>query len=263
MAKMGYLYDGTLCTACRGCQVACKQWNELPAEKTGFFAEGGGYQNPHDLTVSTWNLIRFREKSDKNQVQWLFQHWSCNHCTDAACFKACPVEPTKAMTRHPDFGTVYVNQDLCIGCGTCMEVCPFKIPHIDEALEKSFKCRACLDRLENGKTPSCVNTCNTGALQFGEHEKLMQKAKAKLEQLKAKGKTAFIYGQDQLGGLGKVYLLLGSIKDYNLPIKPKIHEKKMEYLKQELRPYRQAGRLNRAIIRRTWAIINQRETMSL
>ena len=261
MAKKGYLYDGSKCMACRGCQVACKQWNQLPAEKTTFFAEGGGYQNPPDLTMLTWNLIEFKEKEEKGKVLWFFRRRACNHCTDAACIDACPVEPVKAMTRHPVYGTVYVNQDLCIGCGSCAEACPFGIPYVDENLEKSFKCWACLDRQDNGKITACANTCPTGALQFGDRDKLLKEAKARLQKLKAKGIKAFIYGEKELDGLGKIFILPGELKDYNLPKNPKavayLHE-----VEKLLKPYKEQGKLTSRVVKLAWTRVKKRHHIS-
>lgn len=251
MTRKGYLYDGSKCIACRACQVACKQWNELPAEKTTFFAAGGGYQNPPDLTMLTWNLIEFKEKMVRGNVAWFFRRRACNHCSDAACIEACPVEPVKAMTRHPKYGTVYVNQDLCIGCGSCAEACPFGIPFVDENLEKSFKCWSCIDRQDKGKTVACANSCPTGALTFGDRDKLLKKAKRRLRTLRAKGMKAFIYGEKELGGLGMIFILPHELKDYNLPVNPKV----IAYLPEIdrlLKPYKRKGRLTPDIVKIAW-----------
>jgi formate dehydrogenase iron-sulfur subunit len=261
MAKKGYLYDGTLCIACRACQVACKQWNELPAEKTTFFAREGGYQNPPGLTSTTWNLIEFTDKENKGKLAWFFRRRGCNHCTDAACIEACPVEPVKAMTRHPRYGIVYVNQDLCIGCGSCVEACPFNTPGVDEKIEKSCKCCACMDRLDNGKVTACANTCPTGALQFHDRDKLLEKAHLRLKQLTDNGITAFIYGEKELNGLGIIYVLPGELKDYNLPEKPKIsaHLREIEKL---IKPYRDRGKLTPDVVKTAWAAVKRRHNLA-
>jgi formate dehydrogenase iron-sulfur subunit len=257
MSKKGYLYDGTRCIACRGCQVACKQWNQLPAEKTTFFAQDGGYQNPPGLTANTWNLIEFKEKGGRDDMEWLFRRRSCNHCTDAACIEACPVEPVKAMTRHPEYGTVYVNQELCIGCGSCVEACPFGIPQLDEDLAKSFKCRACLDRVESGKVTACATTCPTGAVAFGSRDRLAKKAKERLEELRNNGEKAFIYGLKELDGLGVIYILPGELGNYNLPGSPQVtaNIKEVEKL---IKPYKKQGKLTASVVKEAWSQVKKR-----
>ena len=261
MDKKGYLYDGSKCIACRACQVACKQWNQLPAEKTTFFAEGGGYQNPPDLTMLTWNLIEFKEKEEKGKVSWLFLRRACKHCIDAACIEACPVEPVKAMTRHPKYGTVYVNQDLCIGCEACAEACPFGIPYVDGNLEKSFKCWACTDRLDNGGITACAKTCPTGALLFGNREDMLKIAKKRLEELKAKGQKAFIYGEKEMGGLGNIFLLPGELKDYTLPEKPESFAH-LDEIERLIRPFKEKGKLTSKVVKTAWKSVREKHHLS-
>ena len=88
------MYDMSKCTGCRGCQVACMQWNQLPAEKT---INHGTYQNPPDLDGTTWNLIEFKELNDEEGFRWTFFSHRCMHCTDASCLYVCP---TGASNDH-------------------------------------------------------------------------------------------------------------------------------------------------------------------
>ena len=125
------LIDISKCMGCRGCQVACKQWNGLQGEKTKFFAAKGGYQNPAALSSNTWSLVKFYEKQTEDGLTWRFRIHTCMHCKDAACIEVCPTEP-KAMSRDQTTGFVYVNEERCIGCGACSEACPFEVPHVDE-----------------------------------------------------------------------------------------------------------------------------------
>lgn len=222
MAENCFYYDGSLCIACRGCQVACKQWNELPEEKTEFFAAPEGYQNPADLSPITWNLIKFHERTENGSLHWFFRRRHCSHCTEAACIEVCPVEP-KAMTRHPLFGTVYVDQERCIGCGACQEACPFQVPHVDEELSKSRKCTGCYDRVENDLLPACATTCPTKAIRYGSKQEMYDLAKARVAELKKKGfKDANVYGITQLGGLHSICVLPTRIEVYGLEAKPKV-----------------------------------------
>ena len=105
MRDKAILYDSTLCTACRACQVACKQWNENQAVKT---TNQGSYENPPALTPETWLKIEFREVERGGRLAWLFSRRACMHCTDAACVKVCP---TGAL-RHHELGFVTYDKDL-------------------------------------------------------------------------------------------------------------------------------------------------------
>ena len=75
MAK-SFLIDTTLCTGCRGCQIACKQWHDLPAEKT---MNQGSYQNPMDLSFDTYKLVRMQEKEIDGKLRWVFFPDQCRH----------------------------------------------------------------------------------------------------------------------------------------------------------------------------------------
>ncbi|MFH1144358.1 MAG: 4Fe-4S dicluster domain-containing protein, partial [Candidatus Eisenbacteria bacterium] len=154
-------------------------------------------------------------------VHWFFRRQHCFHCTQAACIEACPVEPVKAMTRHPEFGTVYVNQNLCIGCGACVEACPYGVPHVNYDIEKSRKCTGCYDRVANDMLPACAKTCPTRAIRYGEKSAMYALAKARVKELKQAGwKDAHVYGVDQLGGLHSIYVLQAKLAVYELPAKP-------------------------------------------
>lgn len=222
MAEKAVLLDLSKCMACRGCQVACKQWNDLPAEKTTFFG-GPGYQNPKDLSPQTWTLVKFFEKKENGSLIWAFRKHQCLHCSDAACIAACPVTP-KAMTRDKETGIVYVDESRCIGCGACVEYCPFGVPHVDEKDEKSKKCTFCIDRIQEGLEPACVKTCPSGALIFGDRDEMLKKAKAIAKKLKMAGKNPYIYGIKELKGLHKIYVLPEGLDFYDLPKSPKVPE---------------------------------------
>jgi len=213
MAKLGILIDTSKCTACRGCQVACKQWNEMPAEKTRFFASDG-YQNPADLSGKTLTLVTFKEQTAGGNVQWLFRKHQCMHCTEASCVKVCPV---KALSKHPDGYTVR-DEAKCIGCGMCVMNCPFKVPKLNEK-HKAQSCRFCANRVQNGLTPACSKACPTGAITFGHRDELLAKAK---ERIKVIGGKANVYGETQAGGLGVLYVLLDDPSVYGLPKTPKV-----------------------------------------
>lgn len=206
--------DLSRCTACRGCQVACKQWNELPASKT---KNWGSYQNPEGLEWNTWTLIRFQEYVDqKGTLKWLFRKDGCMHCTDAACMKVCP---SGALYRT-DFGSVGVNAPLCIGCKECVTACPFDIPRYDGKTDKIYKCDLCESRLAAGTPPACVLSCPTGALQIGPKDAMLKKAYKRAKDL---GGDATVYGDQFVDGTHVIYVLPEKVDVYEkLPESPSV-----------------------------------------
>lgn len=206
MARKAFLIDTTRCTACRSCQVACKQWNKLPAEAT---VNRGSYENPPNLTPQLYNQVRFIEQEKNGELQWLFLNKRCMHCGEAGCLKVCP--SAGALFRTGD-GLIGYNQDKCISCNYCVNGCPFDVPRYDGG-NKVTKCHGCLDRVSNGLPPACVKACPTGTLQFGERDKLIAKAKAA-------GRK--VYGENDLNGLGVMYVLDDTPGAYTLPDKPAI-----------------------------------------
>ncbi|MBV5306227.1 MAG: 4Fe-4S dicluster domain-containing protein [Desulfobulbaceae bacterium] len=208
------LIDLSRCTACRGCQVACKQWNELPAKRTKNF---GSYQNPPDLQSNTWTLIRFQEHEKKNgKINWLFRKDGCMHCTDAACIKVCP---TGAL-YHTEFGSVSMHADKCIGCKACITACPFSVPKFDAETNKIAKCDLCYTRLQVNQPPACVQSCPTGALQIGAKDAMIKKAYARAAEL---GGDANVYGDKFVQGTHVVYVLPERADVYeHLPVDPKV-----------------------------------------
>jgi len=222
MAK-AILIDTSKCTACRGCQVACKQWNDLPAEKTHNW---GSYQNPEHLSAVTWKLVTFHEDDEGDEFQWLFLPKQCLHCTDASCVSVCPTG-----AAHYRGGTVLIDQTLCIGCGYCVEACPFDVPHSmpgpdDRHKGTARKCTMCVDRIDNGLEPACAKTCPAGAYSFGERSELIAKGKAIVERLRSKGHlSASLYGENELGGLHVMFVLQDSPQKYGLPTNPQVATK--------------------------------------
>ena len=207
--RIAALVDTTLCMGCRGCQVACKQWNQLKAVKTHF---RGTYENPPSLSGQTWTRIRFFE-SDNGSPWWRFAKQQCLHCEEASCVNVCPT----GAARKLDNGIVVIEQSLCTGCKYCIEACPFQTPKFNEKTGTAIKCRFCYDRVANGIDPACVKACPTGALYFGTRGKVV--AEAKRRQGSRPGST--IYGLDELGGLGWIYLLDRDSEVMGLPKDPK------------------------------------------
>jgi len=189
------MHDMTKCCGCRGCQVACKQWNERPALKTQFFA-GKGYQNPGDLNYATYTLITYNEVLVGGKFDWVMGKLQCKHCLTPACEQICPVQ---AITKT-DTGAVVVDRDTCIGCQLCGTVCPFDTPRYDADNEnKMHKCWLCFDKLSAGEVSACAKTCALGAIFMGERDDVLKEAKRRL-QTQPDLYVQHIYGQEEAGG---------------------------------------------------------------
>lgn len=210
--KMVFI-DTSLCTGCKACSVACKAWNELPAEKTQLIE---GFQSQVDFTPTTWTYVRFIENYENNKMNLWMLKLQCFHCADPACMKACPVQ----AIYKTESGYTLIDHDKCIGCGYCVANCPWGVPKTDSKLKKTFKCTGCIDRVENGLKPACAHTCQPGAIQFGEHDEMMQKAKARLADVKKEHPKAQLYGNNAMGGTTYLYLLLEDPEYYGLPESP-------------------------------------------
>ncbi|MCL5061823.1 MAG: 4Fe-4S dicluster domain-containing protein [Nitrospiraceae bacterium] len=210
MARKALLISPELCIGCRGCQTACKAWNQLPATKT---ANKGSAENPPDLTPNLYNKIRYVEMpSETNTVRWLFVSQRCMHCDDAGCIKICPAPGALFKTKE---GATAFNKDNCIGCKLCVAACPFNVPRYDEK-EKISKCNLCSDRIADGLAPACAKTCPTGAIRYGDRDKIIGKAQEAGYQK--------LYGQMDLGGLGVLYAFKDSPKIYGMDEHPQIPE---------------------------------------
>ncbi len=216
MAKT-MLMDLSKCTGCRGCQVACKQWNDLEAEKTH---NRGTYQNPPELSSATWKLVHFNEAEVNKKVRWFFLPKQCLHCKDASCVSVCP---TKAAHYAGEF--VVIDQSLCIGCGYCGSACPFGVPHLEAPgahKGSARKCTFCIDRVTNGLPPACAKTCPAGVYTFGERKDVVDTGKQRVEALRSLGHTnALLYGEHELGGLHVMAVLTESPTYYGLPKSPR------------------------------------------
>jgi len=190
------LIDTVRCIGCRGCQVACKMWNECKAEKTNFFG-GPGYQNPADLSPDTWTLITYNEVLVGGRFDWVFGKKQCMHCLEPACAAACPV----AALEKTESGPVVYHKGRCIGCRYCMLACPFEIPRFDYESANAYitKCTMCADRVEVGGVPACSKVCPTGAVAFGVRSAMIDEARRRIA-ANPTGYAHKIYGLEEAGG---------------------------------------------------------------
>jgi formate dehydrogenase iron-sulfur subunit len=218
--RMGFFTDTTVCIGCKACEVACKQWNDLPADGS-VFRGGGSYDHTGRLSASTWRHVRFVEQLEAEQApKWVFMSDVCKHCSHAGCLDACP---TGALIRT-EFDTVVVQPDVCNGCGYCVPACPFGVIDRDKIDGRAAKCTLCYDRLEDGLEPACAKSCPTDSIQFGPYEELVEVAKGRVARLHERGvDSAYLYGAgdepgEQLaGGLGAFFLLTAPPERFGLP----------------------------------------------
>src|SRR5437660_1542264 len=217
---MGFFTDTTLCIGCKACEVACKQWNQLPAD--GFHWTGNSYDNPTRLSDTTWRHVAFVEQlgHEVKRDRWLMMSDVCKHCVQAPCQEACPT----GSIIYNEFGNVYVQQDICNGCAYCVVACPFGVLDRNRQDGGAHKCTLCYDRQKDGMTPACAKACPTASIQFGPVEELRERARRRVEELHRRGVAeAYLYGDtggDTYAALNSFYLLLDRPSVYGLPEKP-------------------------------------------
>jgi formate dehydrogenase iron-sulfur subunit len=247
--RMGFFTDTTVCIGCKACEVACKQWNDLPADGSQFRA-GASYDHTGALSASTWRHVRFVELAEPSPQlqeealralpsippagelpdlvtmaqgvggQWLFMSDVCKHCTNAGCLDACP---TGALIRT-EYQTVVLQADVCNGCGYCVPACPFGVVDRDPVDGRAGKCTLCYDRLQDGLEPACAKACPTDSIQFGPYGELVEQAERRVAELHQRGvEGAYLYGagdepaHELAGGLGAFFLLTEPPERYGLP----------------------------------------------
>jgi formate dehydrogenase iron-sulfur subunit len=292
MAK-GFFTDTTLCIGCKACEVACKQWNQLPAD--GYRLTGMSYDNTVGLGATTWRHVAFIEQMGGRggadghatsqgvgasaigarigqgapgvmsaladhaangsnggrsanganggrlaatlqaphlvddatggflgENRWLMMSDVCKHCQNAGCLEACP---TGAIIRN-EFGDVYVQPDICNGCGYCVIACPFGVIDLQEEDGRAWKCTLCYDRQKDGLEPACAKACPTQSIQFGDVAELRERAQERVGMLHERGVSdAYLYGVDEntsVGELNAFFLLVDKPEVYNLPEKPHV-----------------------------------------
>ena len=221
---MGFYTDTTVCIGCKACEVACKEWNQLPSTNGGANTlSGDSYDNTRQLDGIHWRHVKFIEQfsEDRTDGRWLLMSDVCKHCVQAGCLEICP---TGAIIRT-EFDTVVIQSNTCNGCRACIAACPFGVIDINPVSRTAQKCTLCYDRLQGGMEPACSKACPTKSIQFGTIRELRERAQQRVDQLHQAGEQrAYLYGADEkmLGGLNSFYLLVDKPEVYGLPADPKM-----------------------------------------
>ncbi len=246
----GFYTDTTVCIGCKACEVACKQWNQLPAD--GFEFTGNSYDNTGELSASSWRHVKFIEQfptpdpitpvappsqrfglevlsapapapahhGQPDFARWLMMSDVCKHCAAAPCQQACP---TGAIIYN-EFANVYIQPDICNGCTYCVAACPFGVITRSTISGHARKCTLCYDRQKDGLVPACAKACPTASIQFGPIDELRERARKRVEDLQGRGvPSAYLYGDaptETYTELNSFYLLVDRPEVYGLPDKP-------------------------------------------
>jgi formate dehydrogenase iron-sulfur subunit len=232
----GFYTDTTVCIGCKACEVACKQWNQLPAD--GFNWTGNSYDNTGELSATSWRHVKFVEQftppppsngsrvpldlipSAPQENRWLMMSDVCKHCVTAPCQQACPT----GAILHNEFENVYIQADICNGCSYCIAACPFGVITRSTFDGHSHKCTLCYDRQRDDLVPACAKACPTASIQFGPIEELRDRARKRVEELHHRGVgAAYLYGDtpsETYSGLNSFYLLVDRPSVYGLPEEP-------------------------------------------
>ncbi|AGW15028.1 4Fe-4S dicluster domain-containing protein [Megalodesulfovibrio gigas] len=194
-----FLVDTTRCTACRGCQVACKEWKDHPPVAT---KQTGTHQNPPDLNPYNYKLVRFSEHLLDGVVKWYFFPDQCRHCVAPPCKNTADMSLEGAVIQDEATGAVIFTEKTKeiskADQESIRESCPYDIPRSNEKTGLLTKCDMCIDRVQANRLPMCVKSCAMGAMQFGEREEMLKVAQARLAEIKAEFPAAKLLDADDV-----------------------------------------------------------------
>jgi formate dehydrogenase iron-sulfur subunit len=194
---------------------------------------GFSYDNTVGLGHSSWRHVKFIERAESGcsapadagyrgrGLRWDFSSDVCKHCEHAGCLEACP---TGSIVRT-EFGGVFIQPDVCNGCGYCVVACPFGVVDRRPGDGRAFKCTFCYDRQKVGLAPACATACPTESIVFGEIEDIRTRAAARVKELHARGiDDAVLYDASgsSVCGTHAMFIFRGRPEEYNLPAAPDV-----------------------------------------
>lgn len=157
------------CIGCARCMQACKTENEVPTEQ--FFVrtwvERYVIDRKNRVTVTLLDPTEDHPSyisSERDILRSFFVPKLCNQCANPPCVQVCPVEATFST----EDGVVLVDQNRCIGCGYCIQACPYGARYLHPVTHTADKCTFCYHRIGRDLLPACVEVCPTGARVFGD-----------------------------------------------------------------------------------------------
>ena len=211
-----FLIDTSRCTACRGCQLACKEWNGLPANHTKQYG-WGSHQNPQDLNPNNYKLVRFNEHLDEaGVVRWNFFPDQCRHCLVPPCKDVADMTVPGAVIQDEATGAViYTEKSKKLkpeDFEAVRDACPYNIPRRDEKSGLMQKCTMCFERLQAGMLPACVKVCPTGTMNFGEREDMLKLAAERLARVQKTHPKAMLVDPDDVN---VIFIILDDPKYYH------------------------------------------------
>jgi formate dehydrogenase iron-sulfur subunit len=160
--------------------VACKQWNQLPGTPT---KNVGSHENPQDLSADTFKVVRFSEgDSGKGIPFWYFFTEQCRHCMSPGCMAG--ADKDEIIQDEKTGAVLFTPKTKDLDFKATLEGCPYNIPRQNPKTKQLFKCTMCFDRITNDMKPACVKSCPTGAMVFGERDKILAEAQKRVDELK-------------------------------------------------------------------------------
>jgi Fe-S-cluster-containing dehydrogenase component len=151
MNKYALVIDHEACWGCKTCEVACKQEFNVP--------EG----------VRLIHVSEDGPKDVEGKPHFAFQVNVCRHCDDPPCAEACQEE---AISKRED-SIVIMDYELCTGCQSCIEACPYQVIDFDVDKDIAQKCNLCHGRVDKGLMPACAdNVCLAHCIYFGDPEQI-------------------------------------------------------------------------------------------